>query len=354
MHLSSMFRAGLLLVCLGVLIPLHAAIDDRKYDLQSAMVLYSISGGGVLTDETNLTVKGKGKLRFRKWGKVELFEENIQEVVSGAIHNIESTETCTKTENKHQYDVDFEQKKILERQVGKDTKNNPLQGLIKKGQEKIAGYHCDMWVGVGIRKCIYKGIPLLVQYNMLGIEYRKKAIRLMIDINSSLEQCSIPSFPVQKFALFKTNSKTKSKKLPKEFSKRFIEIYTQMHKKLNDHNRTQKDLTEHQKKVCLEQIGENIFEKQKLFLPQFLLSMKKARVCLAQAENWIEANSCVEDVVQLKTQLTQNKENNIEQWKGKEKEKVLSDFDNSISLLEAKMACIRSAKNITDLSSCMK
>ena len=114
------------------------------------------------------------------------------------------------------------------------------------------------------------------------------------------------------------------------------------------------NFTPEQKTMWLDKIGQNVFEKEKLFLPQFLLSMKKARVCLAQADDWIQANICVENVVQLKAQLTKDRENNIELWKGEEKEKILNAFDENISLLESRMKCIRSAQNITDLSSCMK
>ena len=126
-----------------------------------------------------------------------------------------------------------------------------------------------------------------------------------------------------------------------------------MQKKLSVNEIEEDNFTPEQKRVWLNKIGQNVFEKQKLFLPEFLLSMKKARVCLQQADNWIKANVCVEDVVQLKTQLTKDRDNNIEQWNDEEKEKVLDDFDENISLLESRMKCIRSAKNITDLSSCM-
>jgi len=348
------FKIVVWLLCMGCLFPLHATTVENKYELESAMVLYKISGGGVLTNETNITVKGKGKLRFREWGAVELLEEKVQELASGSIHNIKTTEKLIKTDNKQQFDVDFEHKKILEQQIVTNKKSTFLQGLTQKGHETILGHSCELWEGKGVRKCIYKGIPLLVEYNMLGIQYQKKATSLMLDINDSLEQCTLPSFPVQKFALLKANIQTKSKKLPKEFSKRFMEIYAQMHKTLLDQNSSEQELTLTQKKVFLEHLGQNIFEKQKVFLPEFLLSMKKARVCLEQADNWIKANVCVEDVVQLKAQLTKDRTNNIEQWKGEEKEKVLNDFDNNIALLESRMTCIRSAKNITDLSTCMK
>jgi hypothetical protein len=226
--------------------------------------------------------------------------------------------------------------------------------LVKTGQEEIAGVTCDMWEGVGVRKCIYKGIPLLVEHYLLGTYYRKKASSVIFDIDTKAANCSIPNYPIQKFALFKTHSKTKSKKSPEEFSKTLISVGKDMQKQLSVDKIKEDNFTPEQKRVWLDKISQNIFEKEKLFLPQFLLSMKKTRVCLTQAENWIEANTCVEDVVQLKAQLTKDRENNIEQWKGDEKESVLNDFDEHIALLESRMRCIRGSQNMTDLSTCMK
>ena len=335
-------------------IVLYASVEQRRYDVRSGMIEYMISGGGVLTPETNLTVEGKGKLRFKEWGRVELFEEAVEETTSGAIKNIETTQVCKKISHDKKLDVDFKHKKIMERQIPQIKYSAVTNGLVRTHQEKIAGYNCDMWEGEGIRKCIYKGIPLLLEYGVLGVTYQKKAVSVIFDINTSLNQCTIPSYPVQKFALFKTNIKTKSKKLPKAFSKRLLEISQAFHKTLKENNITQSELPLQQRKIWLEKIGENIFEKQKVLLPEFLLSMKKARVCLQQAPDWIAANSCLDELVDLKNEMMKNKKSSIEVWKGKEKEKILDAFDTNILLLESKMKCIRSAKNITDLSRCMK
>jgi hypothetical protein len=344
-----------LFFCLGSVTVFSAQTDHKKFDVQSGMILYTISGGGKLTEDVNLTIQGKGKLRFKDWGVVALIEEDFEEIISGALQNIETIQRCEKLEDKQRFDVDFKTKKIYERKMPKGNFHEYItKDLLKTGQEEIAGYTCDIWEGVGVRKCIYKGIPLLVEHYLLGTYYRKKASSIQFNIDPSAAKCSIPNFPIQKFALFKTHSKTKSKKLPQEFSKILISVGKDMQKQLSVNEIEEDNFTPEQKRVWLDQIGQNVFEKQKLFLPQFLLSMKKARVCLAQADNWIQANVCVEDVVQLKSQLTKDRENNIEQWKGEEKEQVLNDFDEHISLLESRMQCIRSSKNITDLSSCMK
>ena len=344
-----------LFFCLGSMALFSAETIQKKYDLQSGMVLYSISGGGKLTQEVNLTIKGKGKLRFKDWGAVELFEEEVEEITSGALTNIETIRRCAKRQKKQQFDVDFKTKKILERPIPKgNVSKNITKDLVKQGQEVIVGHTCDIWEGNGVRKCIYKGIPLLIENSVLGMHYQKKAVSISEDIDVSADACKIPNFPVQKFALFKTNIKTKSKKVPKEFSKVLMDISKEMHKQLNDSNLTEKDLTSKQKKIWMEKIGQNTYEKQKVLLPKMLLSMQKARECLQRAKNWIDANVCLEDVTSIKSQFTKDKDSSIDSWKEGDKVQILDDLDEKISLLESKLPCVRSAKNITDLSRCMK
>jgi len=344
-----------LLLSLGSMTLLSAQTDPKKFDVESGMILYTVSGGGQLAEDVNLTIQGKGKLRFKDWGVVALIEENYDEITSGVLQNIETIQRCEKLEDKQRFDVNFKTKKIFERKMPKGNFQKYItKDLVKTGQEEIAGYTCDIWEGVGVRKCIYKGIPLLIEHYLLGTYYRKKASSVTFDIDTAAANCSIPNYPIQKFALFKTHSKTKSKKLPQEFSKILISVGKDMQKQFSVSEIEEDNFTPEQKREWLDKIGQNVFEKQKLFLPKFLLSMKETRVCLQQADNWIKANACVEDLALLKAQLTKERENNIEQWKGEEKDKILDNFDENISLLEARMKCIRSAHNITDLSSCMK
>ncbi len=334
---------------------LSAQTNHKKFDIESGMVLYTVSGGGEITKDVNLTIQGKGKLRFKDWGVVALIEEDFEEITSGVLQNIETVQRCEKLEDKLRFDVDFKTQKIYERKMPKGNFQKTMtRDLVKTGQEEILGYTCDIWEGVGVRKCIYKGIPLLVEHYLLGNYYRKKASSITFGIDAVAADCTIPNYPIQKFALFKTHSKTKSKVLPQEFFKILISVGQELKKQYSVTEIEEDNFTPEQKRVWLDKIGQNIFEKQKIFLPHFLLSMKNARVCLAQADNWIKANACVEDVIQLKAHLTKDKANNIEQWKGEEKDKVLNDFDENIALLESRMKCIRSSKNITDLSSCMK
>jgi hypothetical protein len=113
-------------------------------------------------------------------------------------------------------------------------------------------------------------------------------------------------------------------------------------------------MTPKERKIWLNKIGQNIFEKQKEFLPKLLLSMKKSRVCLQRAEKKAEANECVKDISELKAQFSKKEQNNIEKWSTEEKNRVLNEYDEHIFLLQSQMRCIRASQNITDLSNCMK
>jgi hypothetical protein len=62
----------------------------------------------------------------------------------------------------------------------------------------------------------------------------------------------------------------------------------------------------------------------------------------------------LEDVARIKSHFTKDKDSNIESWKEGDQDHILDDFDENIALLKSKMPCIRSAKNISDLSACMK
>ena len=333
------------------------AIVEKNFDLQRGVILYSISGAGKLTGDVNLSIKGEGKLCFKNWGVVTRIEENIEEIISGSINNINRVHRCTKLEDNHRLDVDFANKKILERKMPKgNLQSHITKDLVKNGQDKIAGYTCDIWEGYGVKKCIYKGVPLLVENYLLGVYYQKKATYINFNTNATSpdSDCSIPNYPIEKFSFLKMGVKMQGSKLPREFSKILKVVSVQMNKKLKESKISEDNMTPKEKRVWLNKIGQNIFEKQNDFLPKFLLTMKKTRVCLQRAENWIEANECVENVIELKAELTKKRENNIVQWRGKEKNMVLDQYDDNIFLLQSQMRCIRASQNITDLSTCMK
>jgi len=171
-----------------------------------------------------------------------------------------------------------------------------------------------------------------------------------MDIEPTSSKCELPHFPVNKFGLFKTSIKTKSPKLPNELSHVIMNINKEISKMVKNED----DLTAKQKHLLLDKMGQNIFEKQKKFLPELLAAMEKSRMCLQQIESKDDANACLSAVVEMKSKVSKDVDNTVDAWSPEEKEKILDHFDDNISFLESKMKCIRASQNISDLSSCMK
>jgi hypothetical protein len=323
----------------------------KIYDLPKAMVLYSISGGGVLSDDVNMTLHGEGKLRFREWGAVELVETEAEEKTVGVLHYRVRKHTCKKRQKKEILDVDFEKKKIRERPLpeGK-SRSNVTEGLVRSGQQMVANIICDMWEGVGIRKCIYKGIPLFTEYHALGLFYREEAKEVRFDIDvTEHAQCAVPSYPVEKFSLYTRHFKTESNKLPQTFPKRLLKAIEEIKAKGGDEEK----LSSQERKALINMVGEPLFESQKVLLPKLLETLKRTRACLLQAENTAAANTCLHDLIEIKSYFTENSHNRIDDWEH-ERETVLNTFDEHIIALQSKMKCVRAAKSFSDLSLCMK
>jgi hypothetical protein len=329
---------------------LDAAGTLKLYEVPKAEVTYKISGGGPLSTEVNLTLEGEGKLRFKEWGAVELIERHIVERTTGVIHYSRKQDSCEKRQEKQIYDVDFKNKRILERSLPGGKKVRDLtDGLTKYGQQMVANVVCNMWVGKGIRRCIYKGIPLFTEYRALGLYYREDATDVNFDINiTEPSGCAIPEYPVRKFSLYTNNFKTKNKKPPKSFSKRLLKAIEMLESKKGDEEK----LPEKEKKALIQMIGAPIFEEQKALLPKLLETLKKTRACLVQAKETAMANACLYDLLQIKSYFTGNSHNRIDDWT-KDRERILNTFDENIIALQSKMKCIRGAKNIHDLSACM-
>jgi len=351
----SKLKSLILFLIIGNSFLLSAGLSGKKFDVETGVVLFKISGGGQLTDDVNISIKGEGKLRFKDWGVMALVEENYEEITTGVIKDINKIQICEKFEDKQRFDVDFETEKILERPMPKGNfRDYYLNDMLKTGEEMIAGYPCDVWEGKGVKKCLHKGVPLLVEHYLFGVYYQKKAVDVKFNIKTKPSKCMLPDFPVEKFALFKTNIKTKNNKLPKELSQIIIRVSKELNKYISENKLTQDDLNTHQKRIWQDKLGQNIFEVQKKFLPKFLETMKNARVCLQQVESANEANACILEVINMKKKVSESSDNTIASWDEKNKRAVLDTFDENIFILESKMKCIRGAENISDLSACMK
>ena len=333
---------------------LQAEVVTHPFEVESGMVLYQISGGTQLTPETNLSIKGKAKLRFKDWGEVKLEEESGVVLTMGAIKNKQHVKRLEKHTKDTVITADYENEQLLERKKSSQDINgqDETASLTKTGEETVAGVLCDVWEGPGIKKCIYKNIVLKSESNILDVLYVKEATQVMFDINTSNEACSIPDFPVQEFALFKDNIKTKNAYKAENLCK----ILKEAAFGVSDMNAnySSSDIRDEERTKFINHISKDIFENQKELLPQLLQSLKETRACLQIGEDPFSANQCIEDFNRMKAQLGTDEDDYMILWDEKRKNILLDEIEDELINLQSRISCVNRAKNITDLSSCMK
>jgi len=307
------------------------------YKVESAVVRYHIEGGGTFSKELNLSIEGESTLLFREFGKERVIHETIDEVTQGRLrytHHIKRVEKSTPTSSQS---VDFLQHKIVEHPL---VKRDLREGLLKQGREVIASKECDIWAREGMRICLYKGIPLHIEIDALGMFYEKKAFE--VDENSSIPNDAfiLPSFPKQPIALFKLRTLTPKEKRKEPFAKKLLLLTKKMENVFQKSKLPESGIIAKYRKKWLASLGESIYLQEKKRLPQRLKRLKKERLCFQEATTWVEADRCNSDI--------------YESWTVEKKEKQLKRMEDEITTLEARMPCIRSAKDIFDLSECMR
>ncbi|MFC2057965.1 hypothetical protein ACFLR6_03400 [Campylobacterota bacterium] len=331
---------------------LHAEVATHPFEVESGMVIYKISGGAQLTPETNLSIKGNAKLRFKEWGEVRLVEESGVVLTTGAIKHKQHVKRFEKQTQDKVITADFENEQLLERIKGTNSSQDQTASLVKKGQENIAGILCDVWEGPGVKKCIYKNIVLKLESHILDVSYVKEATQAVFDINTSEEACEVPDYPVQEFALFKDNIQTKNTYKTENFCKILKDATFDVDEQ--NASDSSRDITDKERKEFINHIAKDIYERQKELLPKLLQSLKETRACLQTGEDPFTANQCIEHFSRMKEQLGTEEDDYIILWDEKRKNILLDKIEDDLIYLQSRMPCVNRAQNITDLSDCMK
>jgi len=332
----------------------HATVNTHKFDIESGIVFYTITGGGVLTKETNLNIKGSAHLRFREWGAVMLEEEGGTVITTGAIKHKQEVKRFEKHSHDKIISVDYKNEQILERIKNKEISSQieETNGLLQRGQAVISGHLCKIWIGPGIQKCIYKGIVLKQESHVMGISYVKVATQMHFDINVSKEKCGIPDYPVQRFGLFNDNMKTVNAAKSDNFCKILKE--TSFHLEKEKIERKKVKVEDKVRQKFINYIGKDIFKRQKELLPKLLDALKDTRACLYSGDNPFLANQCLEPFTRLKEHLGTQEDDYIILWDEERKSELLDKIEDELIYRQSRIPCVKRAKNITDLSSCMK
>ena len=192
---------------------LFAGTDQyKKYGVESGKIDYKITGSGNIMGVTTKTV-GKKRVLFDAYGARELNEENqVQKTVIGGNAKVDKSHKLTYMKGAMIYTVDLKAKRIMRMQNpgfammsamgGKDVKQTG-EAMMKKmggkkiGTDKVLGYTCDVWEIMGsVKQCMYQGIPLKVESNVMGLKNVEVATKAEFDISLSNDDFELPDFPV--------------------------------------------------------------------------------------------------------------------------------------------------------------
>lgn len=177
--------------------------QTKRYEVKSAVINYKITGSGSMMGMPT-KLSGNKTLYFKNNGAIELSKEQRVQMIMG---QEEKEDEIVKFDNGVIYSVDEEEKVIYKQTISKEQetiyfnqdgeKGLKSLGGVKVGSEKIAGYKCDMWDLSGVSMCIYKGIPLKIETETMGIIETQIATKVQLNISIDENKFKLPNYPIR-------------------------------------------------------------------------------------------------------------------------------------------------------------
>jgi len=249
-------RVGLILaIGCGVI----TAGGVKFYGIKSAKIDYEIKSSGNVMGMGKIKTIGKKRLLFDNYGARKLEEENkaTKQVIMGKTQ-VSKVHTLSYVNGYVVYKVNFKKKEIMRSRNSGAIIANAMSGgdIVKKGEEflekmggkkigkdKVAGVSCDVWKVMGVKQCMYKGVPLKIESNIMGIKTLEIATKVEFDTSLNDNDFSLPDFDVYQLDLDKMMAGNKPEKLDKsKLAKMDAEANTNIKSKENERVKAVKGL----------------------------------------------------------------------------------------------------------------
>ncbi len=347
----------------------------KKYDIKNGIVEYKIKGNGNIMGMTTKT-SGTKRVIFSDYGSRELIEENKIETreINGKKEEIK-THNLVYNKDAVIYKTDFTNK-VIKRM------KNPAVAMIlgsssedilknfggkKIGTDKILGYKCDIWSIMGSKQCIYKGVVLKVETNVMGI--KNIEIATEVNFNAKVDENSfkLPNFPIAGIHKDKSKLEEMDEKAKEDAIKNSEQItqlghsIKEVHDKIIANPNMSKD---ERKKVIIESMlnSKNIkskFQQQKESMPKILNIMKTYKECIASTKSQSDMDSCKKEIQDLNKELgledfdVENKEEKVI-WSKKNKEALIKEIDKGIKEVSKSMPCMQKSNNMMEFIQCAR
>ena len=349
-----------IIVTLVTLSPLYGGGKIyKKYLVKSGKVTYTITGSGNIMGAMQ-KLKGKKRLIFDKYGFRELNEEvTVSKMNIFGNEKVDKSHRMILLDGTKAMQADFNHKKIMEMNVPgmglmiaaanqniakMGEKMLKQMGGHKVGQETVAGYPCDVWKMRVATQCIYKGVPLKITTNILGIQRTEVATEAKFDIAIPESSFRLPDFPRQKLP-------TGAGGMSSEQTQQMIRQLQQKHTAFETAKRQQgvtpgAPMNADQQNKVFEAMGNAMLPQMKQRILHQEQTVAFAKRCFGAANTLKAANRCVDKGNQM---FPQDHEDHLSSWSAADKQKMLGE----IRQFEASIPCIKKAQSMEAIQQCM-
>ncbi|SFV90849.1 hypothetical protein MNB_SV-4-651 [hydrothermal vent metagenome] len=348
-----------------------SAEDMHLFDIKSGKVTYAISGSANMMG-MQMQTKGKKRLIFDHQGARSLTESVKIEKRSGMGGNqTTKTHTMTLMDGDSLYHVDFQNKTITKtanigaQMLGGGNMKEKGLAMIKQmggkktGTDSVLGYTCDVWELMGTKQCIYKGVTLKVESNVMGVTNTEIATEAQFNIDLSDRDFKLPDFPVQEgigamgrgMPARKANGMAMQPPSPEDMAK-MAEALKAMGAAMQNGgmNGQTSAITPQDQQKLGEAMGAVLVGAMMPQMKQQMIEQEKAltfaKGCLTDADTLKQARTCAKKVDEMMGESGEP----LERWDVKTKKETLKEIESALE----SVACAKRANTAQAMQQCMQ
>ncbi len=356
-----------LVALIGSSISLASGSQMAMYDVKSGKIEYGIKGSGEIMGSKMQTV-GKKRVIFDDNGAKNLTEENkIEKQTIMGQKKTTKSHTMTYLKDGMVYHVNFDNKRIMRMENmgmaglmgGGNNMKQTGESMMKKmggkkiGTDKVLGYSCDVWNLMGTKQCMYKGIPLRVETNVMGLKNTEVATKAEFDISLSKDDFKLPDFPIYDMQGNKLD-KSKLDAIDKKVKTDRAQDMDEMALKRAAFAKAMKDADikdgQRPTKVQEQAMKNSMMGAMLPMMKKEILSEEKsvrfAKECLEDADTLKEANSCNRKL----NEMSGESEEPFTSWNKQEKQEVMKEIDQYLDVV---LPCVKKAQSAQMMQMCM-
>lgn len=165
-------------------------IENRRYNIESAIIKYKLSG----------KTKGTETLKFDDWGKREIYKiKTVRQIVFYSVKNIQKINTLNISKADTLYSIDLNNKTGVKtifsnitnpNQFSKaDILNNNGKLLFK---DTILGKNCEVWKTEKLKIWLWQGVALKIESKIIAKHYIKEAIEIQTGVTIDSQEFTVP------------------------------------------------------------------------------------------------------------------------------------------------------------------